>query len=182
MERYAAFLRGINLGKRRVTGERLCALFVDLGFGDVDSFLASGNVIFTADDHRGLADTIEGGLEAGLGYPVLTFLRTEAELGAIVARAPFSSTELAASSGKVQVMLLREPPSDDAATALHDHASNEDRLVLHGRELYWLPVGNMSASALDLGAIERLVGPTTIRTGNTLARLHARYFTDANGT
>lgn len=56
------------------------------------------------------------------------------------------------------------------------HASADDGLALHGRELYWLPSGNMSDSALDLNAAGRLVGPNTMRTANTLRRIHAKHF------
>ncbi|MBA2316490.1 MAG: DUF1697 domain-containing protein [Euzebyales bacterium] len=183
MGRYVAFLRGINLGKRRVTGEQLCTAFRGLGFSDVHSFLASGNVVLAADgdnDVHEISLCIETGLQAALGYPVLTFLRTEAQLGEIVARAPFSPAELDRSAGKLQVIVLRDEPTRDQTAAALEHASDDDRLALLGGELHWLPAGNMSQSELDLDALARLLGPTTIRTTNTMARLHARYFAEGS--
>lgn len=180
MARYAAFLRGINLGKRRVKAPELCAPFEDLGFTEVASFLASGNVVFATDHDAGtdeLETRIGAALEDALGYEVSTFLRSEAELAGIVARTPFTAEELSRSEGKPQVLLLpRDPAADDAAAALA-HASDDDVLALHGRELHWLPAGGMSQSDLDLTAIGRAVGPVTIRTANTLARLQAKFFT-----
>ncbi|WP_052668676.1 DUF1697 domain-containing protein [Nitriliruptor alkaliphilus] len=177
--RYAAFLRGINLGKRRVTGPELCAPFEGLGFTEVASFLASGNVVFETDDDAGageLGTRIASALEEALGYEVLTFLRSVAELAAIVARTPFTADQLARSTGKPQVLLLpREPAADDAAAALA-HGSDDDVLVLDGRELHWLPSGGVSQSDLDLTAIGRAVGPVTIRTANTLSRMHTKFF------
>ena len=49
MTKYAAFLRGVNLGKhRRVSGAELRSLFEELGFEEVSSFRTSGNVVFEA--------------------------------------------------------------------------------------------------------------------------------------
>jgi uncharacterized protein (DUF1697 family) len=75
MPRYVAFLRAINVGGRTVTMERLRALFSDIGFSNVETFIASGNVIF---DSKSAAPTtlekdIERQLEASLGYSVATF-------------------------------------------------------------------------------------------------------------
>lgn len=179
MARYAAFLRGINLGKRRVKGDELCAPFSDLGFRDVASFLASGNVAFTTDEARDedeLTESIEAALEERLGYSVSTFLRSDRELADIVSRTPFTPDAHERSTGKLQVMLLPAVPDPDAARAAVDLGSEVDLLEVQGRELFWLPSGGMSQSSLDVDAIGRLVGPVTIRTANTLVRMHARFF------
>lgn len=88
MSRYAAFLRGMNLGGRRITNDELRSHFEDLGFAEVDAFLASGNVVFTADteDVGKLAARIESGLEDALDYPVPTFLRTARTIERLVAK------------------------------------------------------------------------------------------------
>jgi uncharacterized protein (DUF1697 family) len=46
-QRYVAFLRGINLGQRRPPMSRLRALFGEMGFDEVETFIASGNVLFS---------------------------------------------------------------------------------------------------------------------------------------
>ena len=78
MERYVAFLRGMNLGKRRIKNEELRAEFEALGFEDVATFRASGNVIFAAprQSEGALTKTIERGLGEALGYEVPVFLRS----------------------------------------------------------------------------------------------------------
>jgi uncharacterized protein (DUF1697 family) len=180
--RYAAFLRGINLGNRRVTGKELCASFEELGFTQVASFLASGNVAFRiAEDPapEELSGRIAAALEPRLGYPVLTFVRTATELAVLVSRTPFPPGALERTAGKLQVLLLPREPDADAARAALAHASDQDLLHLHGQELWWLPSGGMSQSDLDLDAIGRLIGPVTIRTANTLARMHAKFFASA---
>jgi uncharacterized protein (DUF1697 family) len=175
MGRYAAFLRGINLGRRRVTGAQLRAPLVALGFDDVASFLASGNLAFTADDPaEELEPRLEACLEAGLGFPADVHVRTADEVGAVVAATPFPPGVLAA-GGKLQVAFLRSAPSAAAAATALALAPDEDRLALQGRELYWLPQGGVSDSALDLAALERMLGPMTMRTASTVTRLFDRH-------
>ena len=73
MTRYAAFLRGVNLGKRTVKSAELRAAFEELGFSDVKTLLASGNVLFDAKPTKTLKDKIEAGLEAQFGFEVEAF-------------------------------------------------------------------------------------------------------------
>ena len=92
MNRYVAFLRGMNLGRRRIKNPELCAAFEDIGFTDVAAYLASGNVIFDAvdSDTDAVAAAIESGLRVSLGYEVPTFLRSADEVRSIAGYAPFA--------------------------------------------------------------------------------------------
>jgi uncharacterized protein (DUF1697 family) len=177
VNRYVAFLRGMNLGGRRIKNEELRREFEVLGFADIACFRASGNVIFGVGgrDEAKLARQIESGLGEALGYEVPVFLRSAAELKEIAAKEPFDPAAIAASKGKLQVAFLRaeaKPPARKRALAL---ASDDDRLVLEGRELYWLPSGGISESELDLKAIDSTLGPTTIRTKGTVDQIAAKY-------
>lgn len=178
MDRHVAFLRGMNLGGRRIKNDELLAEFEALGFAEVACFRASGNVIFSAgsDGEAALVERIEVGLGEALGYEVPVFLRGAAELLATSAHEPFDAEVLSASKGKLQVAFLRESPSATArkeALALH---TDEDCLAIEGRELYWLPSGGMSESELDLKAIGAALGTTTIRTKGTVDQIAAKYF------
>jgi uncharacterized protein (DUF1697 family) len=177
MTRYVAFLRGINLGNRRVKGAELCACAGELGFADAATFRASGNLVVTAASGTPAALTtrLEQGLEAALGYPVAVFLRSIAQVEAIAAHEPFPAEALAASDGKLQVVLLRRAPAAAQRKALLAHATDADRLTIRGRELYWLPSGRMADATLDLDALWKLTGPTTMRTKGTIELLAAKY-------
>jgi uncharacterized protein (DUF1697 family) len=176
VDRYVAFLRGMNLGGRRITNDELRAHVTALGFDGVETFRASGNVLFSAaaGDPEAIAGRLEVGLVEALGYEVPIFLRTGAEVAAIADLAPFGAIELAASEGKPQVAFLFEEPEPDNGREALSLASQDDRLVLDGRELHWLPSGGISESALDLKAIGSLLGPITIRTKGTVEQLAAR--------
>jgi len=104
MTRYAAFLRGVNLGKRTVKSAELKAAFEALGFENVKTLLASGNVLFDARATRTLKTKIEAGLEARFGFEVPIVLRTLDELEAMVAANPFGRE--ADEDAQLHVLLL----------------------------------------------------------------------------
>jgi uncharacterized protein (DUF1697 family) len=177
MERYVAFLRGMNLGKRRIKNDELRVEFETLGFEDVATFRASGNVIFgSAKQSEGaLTRTIEHGLGDALGYEVPVFLRSCAEVAAIAAREPFAAKLVDASKGKLQVSLLKNKPTAAARKQVLALATDEDRLAIKGRELFWLPSGGTIESELDLEAIDKALGKGTQRTKGTIEQISAKH-------
>ena len=158
MERYVAFLRGMNLGNRRIKNEELRAEFEALGFADVATFRASGNVIFDSADGKSEGDLAEE-IEAGLGEG-LSAMRWRCSCAVAPRwrrsppRAPFEARAVAGSKGKLQVLLLLKKPAAAARRMVLALASEEDRLAIEGRELYWLPSGGTIDSDLDLKTIE----------------------------
>jgi uncharacterized protein (DUF1697 family) len=178
MNRYVAFLRGMNLGNRRITNNDLRAHFEALKCEEVATFRASGNVIFAADRESTakLTARLEEGLAEALGYEVLVFLRSAKELLAIAAYEPFGTKDRAASTGKLQVALLAKKPTAKAGKSALALSTEADRLTVEGRELYWLPQGRMSDSELDLKALATILGPMTIRTEGTIDQIAAKHF------
>jgi uncharacterized protein (DUF1697 family) len=177
MNCYVAFLRGMNLGGRRITNEDLRSHFDALGCEEVATFRASGNVIFASagESEAKLGGRLEAGLHERLGYEVPVFLRSADELGAISAHEPFEAKHMAASKGKLQIALLEKRPATAAVERALALATGEDRLAIEGRELYWLPDGGLSDSELDLKALAAVLGPTTIRTKGTIDQIVAKY-------
>jgi uncharacterized protein (DUF1697 family) len=177
MDRFVAFLRGMNLGGRRITNDDLRAHFEAIGLLEVATFRASGNVIFAAEDEgeAKLSERLEAELGERLAYEVPVFLRGAAEVAAIAAHEPFPAADVAAAKGKLQVQLLAAKPAAAARRAALAEASDEDRLALAGRELYWLPSGGISESELDLKAIDRALGPGTMRTMGTIQQIAAKH-------
>lgn len=178
MNRYAAFLRGMNIGGRRLTNDELRAQVQALGMSDVVTFRASGNVVFSGERRSpaALRRTIEAGLADGLGYAVPTFIRTAPELLEIVARQPFSARMLAASGGKLQVAMLERPPAAAARRRIRTLAGEHERLAFGACELYWLPSAGVLESGLDMATIERALGTMTMRTMGTVEQIAAKHF------
>jgi uncharacterized protein (DUF1697 family) len=178
MPSHVAFLRGMNLGGRRIKNEELQAEFETLGFTEVACFRASGNVVFAAksEGEAKLTTRIEAGLGEALGYAVPVFPRSAVELSTLAAHEPFDAAAVKASKGKLQVALLPKKPAAKARKEALAEATDADRLALEGRELYWLPSGGISESDLDLKTIEAAVGPWTMRTMGTVEQIVAKYF------
>ncbi|MEM9613235.1 MAG: DUF1697 domain-containing protein [Actinomycetota bacterium] len=183
--RWVAFCRGINVGGHRATKDELIAPVVALGHGRVDTFLASGNILFTpaagdGADPDDLATTIGDALTEALGFPVPTTIRTADEVATLAAATPFIDAELAeVSVGKPQVVLLfdRSPAALATAAAAATERSNPgDRLLPdpdHGA-VHWLPADGVSGSGIEPDDLAALFGQTTVRTANTIRRLHKK--------
>lgn len=181
MPKYAAFLRGINLGRqRRVSGVELRSLFEELGFDEVGTFRTSGNVVFEAgrEARAKMTARIEKRLAKSLGYEVAVLLRTASEIRALADHQPFPLRAVKASKGKLQVLLLSAKPSARLRKEALAQATDEDRLGFGDRELYWLPSGGTRDSELDLKAIDKLLGQTTMRTKGTIDLLAEKHFAD----
>jgi uncharacterized protein (DUF1697 family) len=91
MARYVALLRGINVGGNNlIKMAALKACFEEQGFGDVGTYIASGNVLFSASASGAAKLTlgIEAALAAAFSYDASVVLRSEKEMRAIIARAP----------------------------------------------------------------------------------------------
>jgi len=176
MPRYFAFLRAINVGGRNVKMEALRDAFVAMGFGGVETFIASGNVIFSS---RSSGPVLEGKIETGLretlGYEVKTFLRDDAELAAIARYRPFSNADAMAAHG-VYVGFLAEPLSLSGEEMLARFQTDMDGFHAHGREVYWKRLQRQTDSKFSNAMFERTLRiSATWRNVNTVQRLAAKY-------
>ena len=171
MTRYAAFLRGVNLGKRTVKSAELKAAFEELGFTEVKTLLASGNVLFDAKPSKTLKDKIEAGLKGQFGFEVGTVLRSIDELSAMVKADPFGRQE--GEDAKLHVMLFDTPVP--ASLKPKGVAGDYDVAKAAERELYFVfyrkPDGTYSGnSSFDIE--KRLPKGTlvTMRNWNTILK------------
>jgi uncharacterized protein (DUF1697 family) len=180
MPRFVAFLRAVNLGGRTVKMDRLRGLFEELGFSKVETFIASGNVIFEARSRIGgkLEGAIEKHLKDALGFEVATFVRSAEEIVAVESYKPFSESDLSVPDYSVYVAFLREEPDRRCAEALLDRRSDFDDFHIHRREAYWLCRGRFSESATSSTDLEKILQcSATVRNMTTvrkLVRLHFR--------
>lgn len=177
MPRYIAFLRAINVGGRVVKMDHLRELFASLRLSSVETFIASGNVVFEsrAADTKALTTKIERLLEQSLGYEVATFLRTDAEI-ARVAEDRFWESAKARSATACNVGFLSASPSAGAKRALMKVSSDTDDFHVAGRELYWVSRALLSESDFSYALFEKMLKvQATFRGLNTVRRLAAKY-------
>jgi uncharacterized protein (DUF1697 family) len=177
MPRFVAFLRAINVGGHTVTMEELRRLFQALGLKNVETFIASGNVIFEspATNSDALAKRIERHLHKALGYEVHTFLRTDREVADISTYNAFSQAQVAACRA-LNVAFLAAPLDDAGRKNVMALKTDIDDFHVNGRELYWMcKVGQSESTFSNMRFEKALKVRATFRGINTVARLAARY-------
>jgi uncharacterized protein (DUF1697 family) len=177
MTRLVAFLRAINVGGHTVTMEELRRLFESLGLKDVETFIASGNVVFASPskDLSALQRKIERHLAASLGYEVKTFIRTEAEVAAIAQYKPFKESQLRTAVA-LNVAFLAEPLTAGAIESLTALRSDIDDFHVNGREVYWLCKKKQSDSKFSNIRFEKALQiRATFRGFNTVTKLAGKY-------
>ena len=177
MPRYIAFLRAINVGGHNVKMTQLRALFEELEYANVETFIASGNVIFEtkARDAGKLESRIEKHLAAKLGYAVDTFVRSDAEVAAVLRFTPFA--EAVSPGGGVYVLFLKERLTPATAKGLAACATPVDAFCVNGREVYWQCFGRSSESDVwSLPAMKALKLPTrTMRNMTSVRKLATKH-------
>ena len=178
MPRYIAFLRAINVGGHHaVKMDFLRQHFESLGFSNVETFIASGNVVFeiTSRNARALEREIEESLRQALGYEVTTFIRTGAELAAVANYKPFSQSDLDGAAA-LNIAFLADGLDDKSSQRLMALRTDIDDFHVHGREIYWLCRKKQSGSKISNAVLEKAVGQkSTLRGANTVRKMAARY-------
>jgi uncharacterized protein (DUF1697 family) len=110
MSKYAAFLRGINLGKRQIKMADLKSTLERMGLENVKTILASGNVIFTSSGNSDkLKREIEAEIKRKFRFDVHVLLRTGKEMAALVKKDPFKSVKLTPHT-RLYITFLSEAP------------------------------------------------------------------------
>ena len=168
MTRFVALLGGINVGGHRVTMDRLRAEVASLGYADVVTFIASGNVIFTGLARGDHETRIAAHLGEALGWPAPTYLRTAEEVVAITDLRPFGPTP---EGHTHMVVFCRAAPDAASADAVAAQSTSLDRLDVRGREVHWLIDGKLTDSKITLPKLAKLIGPNTTRNITSLERL-----------
>ena len=173
MPRYVALLRAINVGGHVVKMDVLRRHFETLGFTDVSTFIASGNVLFTA--RAGAAAALETriarALQDALGYPVETFLRSPAEMAAAARHAPFEDVT---ATDSLYVGFLPRVLTAAECRAVQGFSGATDDFAVNARELHWRCRVRSSDSKFSLARFEKALGvPATFRNVTTVRKIAA---------
>jgi uncharacterized protein (DUF1697 family) len=165
MARYVALLRAVNVGGTgRLRMSDLATLCRAAGFVEVETYIASGNVVFTsASAAPEVTAALAVRLRAHVGRSVGVTVRTAAEMRAVLDGNPFPGAE----PRRTYVIFLdARPPAD----ALHQAVGRDgEEMRLGGREIYVQYPRGMGASKLRIPAAKS----GTARNINTVARLAA---------
>jgi uncharacterized protein (DUF1697 family) len=171
--RYAALLRGINVGgNKKVAMADLRTLLSGLGLADVATYLQSGNAAFSAPDQPAevLGEAIERAIAAELGLCVRVFVRTGAQLATVIGNSPLPGEP--ENPSRFFVAFLSAEPDPALVHAVRQQSFGPDQIWVSGQEVYtWCPNG-LATTALTYSFIEkRLAVTATSRNWNTVRKL-----------
>ncbi|MEV5353676.1 DUF1697 domain-containing protein [Streptomyces sp. NPDC052693] len=173
--RYAALLRGINVGgARKVPMADLRALIENLGHDDVRTHLQSGQAVFSSGhgDEDSLAAELARGIERHFGFGVDVIVRDHAYLRAVADACPFPAADL--EPGQLHVTYFSAPVTPDRFAEIDPAAFLPEEFRLGDRALYLYAPNGLGRSKLA----ERLAKPrvtrgvvATTRNWNTVLKL-----------
>lgn len=174
MSRYIAFLRAINVGAARtIKMKSLRQIFESLGFSNIATFIASGNVIFETrvKSVKTLEKKIEKRLRAELGYEVAAFLRTDTQLAEIAHYKPFPQAKIKAAS-QFNIVFLSSTLGQKLRQKVMALKTDKNEFRVHGREVYWLRRKERGKSTFSTIPFEKALGKRfTIRSAKTIKRM-----------
>lgn len=183
LQRYVAFLKGINVGGHNVKMDQLRALFSQVEVGgsrleSVDSFIASGNIIFssTSPSTPTVESAVASHLESALGFAVPTFVRSLEAVRRIAAATPFPGIDAGSGAPSLYIAFLPDAPDAAAVERIEAAGTESDRFSVAGSEVYWRCSTRFSDSPFFGPAFERLLGmTTTVRNSTTVRRIAEKY-------
>jgi uncharacterized protein (DUF1697 family) len=170
---FVSFLRGVNLGGRTIKMDVLRALYESLGLKNVQTYIASGNVVFTttARDVQRLSKRIEEAIKKQFGFQVNVLLRTPAELRECIANNPFAARENI-EPGKLLVTFLGAEPTKDAQTKLETANVAPDEVHIVGREMFIYFPNGQGRATLKWTLVDKTLGTANSgRNMNTVTKL-----------
>ena len=142
MARQIVLLRGINLGaKRRVAMPKLREVLEGAGYGGVETYVQSGNIVLsTSKPAKQTARAVEKLIKQHFRIDVPVVVRTKGELAAVVKANPLES--VADNPKAYQVTFFESAPDSKLIRKLDELAAEDERLAQSGREIYaWHPSG-----------------------------------------
>lgn len=171
MRIYVALLRAINVsGHNMIRMSELKRMFEAMGFGRVQTYIQSGNVLFESEEEeQPLRRRIEQELQAVFGLSVTVVLRTVEELERIAGNCPFPADSPA---GGLYVALLAEAPAQEGIERLATYHSDSDEFRIAGREVYLFYHQGAGKAKLSNSLLERKLGvEATSRNWRTINKL-----------
>ncbi len=170
MTRYAALIRGVNVGGAAMKMSDIANLFSDLGLQDVKTVLASGNVLFDSPEGTGvLKPEIEAALGTAFGYQARVQVLSTAELRGIVDRFPFPPDR---EGWHPYVIFVMEDRARDGLLALQPELDPElEQLAAGQGVLYWTVVRGRTLDSV-IGKATAAPRYKTMITTRNLRTLH----------
>jgi uncharacterized protein (DUF1697 family) len=178
MAKYIAFLKAINVGGHTVKMDHLKKLFEKMEFENVETFIASGNVLFETKfkSMDAIKKKIETELEKSLGYKVATFIRSTKELKEIAEHKPFKELDLDNKQNYLYIGFLDNQPDKESLKKVLVLSDEANEFHFNKTELYWLCRKNFSDLGITGKTLEKALGmETTVRNSTTIKKMADKF-------
>lgn len=170
--RYAAFLRGVNVGgKTSLKMERLREVVSALGFKNVKTYIQSGNLIFESDepDAQQIAAKIEQAVENEF-FKTPIMLRSFDEIEDAVENNPFAAEDF--DEKLFHLVFLSEELTAEKVEMLISNNRESEKYAVRNREVYCLLRDGVANSLLGKKFIDnKLKTPATARNWRTIKKV-----------
>jgi uncharacterized protein (DUF1697 family) len=174
MNRYVAFLRGINVGgHHKVPMARLRQEMKTLGYKNVITLLNSGNIIFEAPDGQmeRLEDSISGHLEQVFGFSVPVILRRADEILDLIANDPFKVVNIT-DDIRLYILFLKHMPDQVPELPWKSEDNSCRILEIRGKNIFSVFDISITKTPKGMEELEKLFGKEiTTRNRNTIQRI-----------
>lgn len=172
---YVSMLRGINVsGQKKIKMAVLKTLYEDLGFGKVETYIQSGNVVFQSKKTSSvnLSKKIGSAIESQYGFTVPITIRTREELGKLIGANPFANRKNVDPSS-LYVTFLESRPKEALIASINTVDSKSDEFIVLGNEIYLSCPGGYGKTKLSNNFFEsKLKQSATTRNWKTVNVLY----------
>jgi uncharacterized protein (DUF1697 family) len=173
MNTYIAILRGINVsGAKPMKMQELRKTLQNLGFAKVNTYIQSGNVVFTAGraETSQLADKISEAIKAGFGFDVSVIVLTAAEMQTIIENNPLEDGSK--DSAFLHVTFLSENPAAFDIKTIDAKKQGDEEIVISGKAVYlYCPHGYGKTKLTNTFLESKLQVAATTRNWKTVTEL-----------
>ncbi len=170
---YIGLLRGINVGgHNKIPMSDLCALCAKIGYSSVQSYIQSGNLVFsTSAAPTAIEGDLQRAIEGRFHLQIPVIVRAATDWPAYVTGNPFPEASRI-EPNLVMLGLAKTPPKPEAVSALRSRSANGERITQVGDALWIHFAGGAGGSKISPALLDRLVGsPVTMRNWRTVFTL-----------
>ena len=174
MTRFVSLFRGINVGGHQIVRmDALKELHQSLGLQEVQTYIQSGNVVFTSNDVNvtKVQQDIENGFAQKFGFQVKVMVRTAREFNVIIQNNPFQN-QLIKESKWVVAMFLASHPISTALEDIQKAYTGPEEIHIIGQEAFiYYPEGQGRSKLTNTLLEKKMKTAGTVRNWNTVLRL-----------
>jgi uncharacterized protein (DUF1697 family) len=175
MQTFISILRGINVsGQKKILMADLKSLYENLNFGDVNTYIQSGNVSFKTNEKlsdKQLAEKIEKAIYKKYNFQVPVVIRNGEELKKIISSNPFLKDKNI-DVKKLHVTFLSDTPVKTNVESIEGIDFSPDKFIINGKEIYLHIPESYGETKLSNNFFEKKLNVTaTTRNWNTVNKL-----------